>query len=93
MALQMDYYDNRLEITKTDCYWKIAVQDGIQGGKENLSCRIMCYKDQDVADTNGSEYSGINFNFVPNMVSTDNFIAQAYVYLKTLPEFSSAIDV
>lgn len=30
--------------------------------------------------------------FTPLLVSSDNFIAQAYVYLKTLPEFADAID-
>lgn len=93
MALQQDYYDSRLEVTKSNCYWKIAVDDGIQGGKENLRGRILCYKDKTTADTNSNEYSGMNFEFVPDMVSADNFIAQAYDYLKTLPDFANAVDV
>lgn len=32
------------------------------------------------------------FDFVPNM-DGDNFIKQAYLYLKTLPEFEGAEDV
>ena len=93
MALQKDYYDNRLEVTKTNCYWKIPLDDGINGGKELLRGRILCYKDNTSADTNSNEYSGFNFEFVPDLVSADNFISQAYVYLKTLPEFSTATDV
>jgi len=93
MALQLDYYDNRLEVTKTDCYWKIALEEGIWGGKELLNGRLLCYKDQTTADTNSSEYKWKDFQFVPDMESTDNFIKQAYNYLKTLPEFSAAIDV
>jgi hypothetical protein len=30
------------------------------------------------------------YNFIPNM--EDNFIKQAYLYLKTLPEYADAID-
>jgi hypothetical protein len=32
-----------------------------------------------------------NYAFTPNM-NNDNFIKQAYLYLKTLPEFSGATD-
>ena len=93
MALQNDYYDNRLEVTKTNCYWKIAIEDGINGGKTLLRGRILCYKDKITADTNSNEYSGINFELVPDLDNDVNFIAQAYTYLKTLPEFSGAINI
>jgi len=33
-----------------------------------------------------------NFTFIPNLNNADNFIKQAYLYLKTLPEFVGAID-
>ena len=93
MALQKDYYDNRLEVTKTNCYWKIPLDDGINGGKELLRCRILCYKDNATADNNSNEYSGFNFEFIPDLNSDSNFIAQAYDYLKTLPDFSDAVDI
>lgn len=93
MALQQDYYDKRLEITKTDCYWKIPLDDGINGGKELLHVRILCYKDKTTADTNSNEYSGMNFEFVPDLISSDNFLVQAYDFIKTTPEFNGAVDV
>jgi hypothetical protein len=34
----------------------------------------------------------MKYEFTPNM-DGENFIAQAYAYLKTLPEFSDATDV
>ena len=93
MALQKDYYVSRFEVTKSDCYWKVAVEAGIEGGKTLLRCRMLCYKDQATADTNSNEWGGFNFEFVPDLVSADNFIKQAYDYAKTLPEFAGAIDV
>ena len=35
----------------------------------------------------------IEYQFMYDLVSTDNAITQAYDYLKTLPEFDGAIDV
>lgn len=93
MALQKDYYVARFDVTKTDCYWKVAIESGIEGGKTLLSCRMFCYADQATADTNSNEYAGFVFDFVPDMESADNFIKQAYDYAKTLPEFSGAVDV
>jgi hypothetical protein len=94
MALQKDYYDKRLEVIKSNCYWKISpTDDGINGGKESLRVRVLCYKDKATADINSREYSGYNFEFTPDLESADNFIAQAYIYLKTLPAFSTATDV
>lgn len=93
MALQKDYYNSRFEVTKSNCYWKIALDNGIEGGKNNLRGRLLCYKDKATADTNSGEYSGFGFEFTPDLESSDNFIKQAYEYLKTLPEFSDATDV
>jgi hypothetical protein len=93
MALQNDYYVARFEVTKSDCYWKVAIEGGIEGGKNSLTCRMLCYKDQATADTNSNEWGGFTFEFTPDLESADNFIKQAYVYAKTLPEFSGALDV
>ena len=93
MALQKDYYVARYDVTKTNCYWKVAIEGGIEGGKTQLRCRMLCYADQATADTNSDEYAGFNFEFAPDMESADNFIAQAYDHAKTLPEFSGAVDV
>ena len=93
MALQKDYYVARFDVTKSDCYWKVALEGGIDGGKTQLRCRMLCYANAAVADTNSGEYAGFSFEFAPDMESADNFIAQAYDYAKTLPKFSGAIDV
>jgi len=94
MALQKDYYDNRLDVTIPNCYWKIGTEEGITGGKTLLKCKLLAYKDNAHADTNTGEYGRWRFEFVPALEGGINFIAQAYGYIKTsIPEFSSAIDV
>jgi len=93
MGLQKDYYIEKFDITKTDCYWKIAVEHGLEGGKLLLICGMLCYTDKATADTNYGEHAGFNFEFVPDLESADNFFKQAYNHAKTLPEFSGAIDV
>jgi hypothetical protein len=42
------------------------------------------------SDTDAVKYE--RFDFVPNM-DGDNFIKQAYEYLKTLPDYADATDV
>ena len=92
MALIKDYYQSQFEITIAGCYWKVEVDNGIQGGKEKLRCRLNCFKNQSIADTNQNKYADFDFEFVPDLGSADNFIKQAYIYAKTLPEFSGAVD-
>jgi hypothetical protein len=93
MALLKDYYNTQFNVTIPNCYWKIEVDNGIQGGKTKLKAKICCYKDKVTADTNHDEYTGIDFEFAPDLDSVTNFIAQAYTYAKTLPEFVGAADV
>jgi len=94
MALQNDYYDNRLDVTIADCYWKIGTEEGITGGKILLKCKILAYKDSSHADTNTGEYGRWKFEFVPALEGGINFIEQAYWYIKAnIPEFAGAIDV
>jgi 2-hydroxychromene-2-carboxylate isomerase len=92
MALLKAYYNKQYEITIPNCYWKVANNNGISGGKTQLSVLLLCYKTHEAANTNSSEYGGFGFQFVPNLVSAENFLAQAYTYAKTLPEFTGAID-
>jgi hypothetical protein len=93
MALQKDYYQSQYEITIADCYWKVELFNGIVGGKDKLRVRLNCFKNKTVADTNINKYADFDFEFVPDLNSADNFIKQAYVYAKTLPEFANAVDV
>jgi len=92
MALLKDYYNAQFEVTITDAYWKVELDNGITGGKTKLRCRMNCFKNQAIADTNTDKYADFDFEFVPDMLSADNFIKQAYDYAKTLPEFSGAVD-
>lgn len=92
MALLKEYYQPQFEITIPNCYWKVEVDNGINGGKTKLHTRMNCFKNKEIADTNQNKYADFDFQFVPDMASTDNFISQAYTYAKTLPEFSGAID-
>jgi len=92
MALQMNYFVSQYQITINDCYWKIEVDNGINGGKEKLRVRINCFKNKETADNNQDKFFDYDFEFIPDLNSTSNFIAQAYIYAKTLSFFSTAID-
>jgi len=35
----------------------------------------------------------LNFQFTPDLSSSDNILAQCYNYLKSLEEFKNAVDV
>lgn len=57
----------------------------ITGNKEELSVNVLHIGDD-------IKYER-TYNFVPSVAEgSPNFIKQAYLYLKTLPEFSSAED-
>jgi hypothetical protein len=68
------------------------LENGIVGGKDKIKVRLNCFKDKNVADTNRNKYADFDFQFVPDLNSPNNFIAQAYLYAKTLPQFTGAID-
>jgi hypothetical protein len=64
-----------------DCYIKVSA---ISGNKDQMGCvvEIQCTDNVIVNKTYG---------FTPNL-SGDNFIKQAYIHLKTLPDFAGAED-
>lgn len=68
-----------------DCYCRI---EHLNGGKDNIEFKLYIY------DTNIENLIEIrSFRFIPSVINeSDNFIKQGYEYLKTLPEFSNAID-
>ena len=59
----------------------------VSGGKAGMS--IMC--ERRVGDASGEVIDIVHGNFVPAL-DGDNFIRQAYLHLKTLPEFANAVD-
>jgi hypothetical protein len=62
----------------------IKVQS-VSGNKERMTAVVVMHKEKD-----GFCLRSKSYNFVPDLSS--NFIAQAYNHLKTLPEFSGAMD-
>jgi len=85
MALQKDAVitQNGFEgsLLSRDAYWKIHQ---LIGGKNGMHIEVHCL-------VNDAFHKQVNFHFVPNL-SGENFIAQAYAHLKTLPEFAGATD-
>jgi hypothetical protein len=63
----------------------------ISGGKENMNIYVYTFKDKD-KDKDKIIIKEDAYSFTPNLESEDNFIKQAYLYLKTLPEYADAID-
>lgn len=59
----------------------------ISGDKNSLSITVTAYDEKD-----GEEIHTGSYKFTPILESKLNFIAQAYEYLKTWPEFADATD-
>jgi len=89
MALQKSYYDPNLEVEVPDCYWKII---RLSGDKNRIEFYLRVFRDKEKADA-GIIINEFLYEFVPDLESSDNFIAQAYNYLKTLPNFENAINI
>jgi hypothetical protein len=86
MALKKDLklVDNfGIEVTIPNVYIKIVRVDG---AKENMSATVYCYKNQSSDCLKQSTHS-----FQPTL-DGNNFIAQGYAHIKTLPEFAGATD-
>lgn len=65
-----------------DCYVKVV---DVAGGKESAQARVRY--------ASGLSMFERFFDFTPSVADdAANFIEQAYVYLKTLPEFADAVD-
>lgn len=67
--------------------------DAVAGYKGGIEASVNFYVSQQAfVDGNGYVQQKI-INFVPSVEQgSENFIAQAYGHLKTLPEFADAID-
>lgn len=68
----------------TNAYIRV---DLISGGKENMLAQVCIYR----SATDSRVLKSIGYQFAPQ-ISGENFIAQAYQYLKTIPEFADAED-
>jgi hypothetical protein len=72
------------DITVNNAYIRV---DQISGGKNEVICTVNFYKSTDEK----TSFKGDIYKFKPNL-SGENFIAQSYLHLKTLPEFAGALD-
>lgn len=71
------------DVTFPDAYTKVT---SIQGTKELI---VACFESR--PDAVGIPFAWGAASFAPSL-DGDNFIRQAYLYLKTLPEFANAVD-
>lgn len=86
MALKKTFIERdnfNIEVELVDCYCKV---DRIIGGKNGLDIILNVYN---------SDQTGLllerRVKFSP-LLDSENFIKQAYSYIKTLPEFADATD-
>lgn len=86
MALQKDIIKTNPgfsgQLVAKNVYIKVA---SVNGGKDSMQAVVTGVCDE-------SLILNESYSFIPNL-SGDNFIAQAYQHLKTLPEFAGAQDV
>jgi len=85
MALQKTHTVNfhNKDVVFQNCYFKIS---RVAGDKSNLVATVDAMSSKE-----GSTIERTDYSFTPSMTAS-NFIAQAYEYLKTLPEFAGATD-
>jgi hypothetical protein len=89
MALQKTFtqtqapFSGSLEIA--DAYWRV---EQVIATKSEAQCVVTINKKD---GNNLAQVSNKRYSFAPNLTGK-NFIAQAYDYLKTLPEFAGATD-
>lgn len=96
MAISMDFMERKVfsngeesitqEVEHKKAYWCITTFDG---DKSRISFRVDVFEDV----TKTRRLFGYMHEFTPSIEDgAKNFVAQAYLYLKTLPEFAGAID-
>lgn len=76
-----------------DAYLKIT---NISGNKNNICIVLTAYKDASSMQNGLPQIEGYSLvkEFVPTLGSSvSDFISQGYNHLKTLPDFSGALDI
>lgn len=67
--------------------------DTVNGSKDELTISANYYIDKQASDDGKPLFKYETYNFHPSVADdSPNFIKQGYEYLKTLPEFSEALD-
>lgn len=65
----------------------------IDGNKDSLDVQVMTYATQEAYEAGKIFVKVESFTFVPSVEDgSENFIRQAYLYLKTLDSFKDAVD-
>lgn len=78
-----DFYGTPVRIA--NAYYQVATLNGSKSVQQIfVSVFNNAQKDKQI--------EVLTYSFVPNLESNSNFIAQAYDYLKTLPEYAEATD-
>ena len=72
------------DIILNDCYIKIT---SFNGNKDMVIYTVDIFLKKD-----GERIRNFSNHYTPNLENNENFIKQAYLHLKTLPEFADAID-
>jgi hypothetical protein len=89
MALMMRL-EHESGLVIENAYWKIT---NVSGDKNYLFVNCEAFLNKEAADAGKMPLSHISQAFKPSVEEgSENFIKQAYLYLKTLPEFEGAID-
>jgi hypothetical protein len=84
-------YQTDMGISLLDTYCYVHK---IGGGKELLYIQVNWYVDWDARNNNLKPIGSKGYSFIPDVGENSvNFIKQAYLYLKTLDEFSDSIDI
>lgn len=99
MALQVNWSNPDTYVTKTDAY--VRVERVVSRVEPKLVIRISVYaslaqyNDGDNAPIDTKKYLLSDTDYTTTYMNGTgiNLFAKAYTYLKTLPEFSGAIDV
>lgn len=87
MALQFNFTNDNSGLTITNAYAKLG---NFHGDKTNVRFDVEIFVSSEARLDNKQPISHLTFN-VP--YSDGMSIASLYTYMKTLPEFSQAIDV
>lgn len=86
MALKLKLKENIRLVGDVELNSYVRVTS-VFGSKHRAEAEVAFCKDE----ANGEQIKVVSYQFVPDM-SGKNFIAQAYAHLKSLPEFSDAVD-
>jgi hypothetical protein len=92
MALTIKYtqdFGNGIILDTEEAYLKI---NRISGNSNYIAIDASIFKDKDARDAEVNFISQNLYSFTPDLKSADNFIKQAYYFLKTLNEFKDAGD-